>query len=136
MLVLYACTAVGLIGIAVAWWGASGTTDQLVQIPWVNLGVVGVIVLGLGNCSWLLAGRRAVGERRRQLLEGLSAAPSVVPRAEPPARNGTGPRPVWAPGMAHYHRADCQLALGKAAVAATVATHERRGRVPCGMCRP
>lgn len=136
MLILYVSTAIGLTTIAATWWAVSGTTDQLEQVPWVNVGVGGLIVLGTGNCFWLLAGRRAIGARRRLLLDELTAVPALPAAAEEQLANGAGPLPVWGAGMAHYHRPGCQLAVGKATVAASVASHERRGRIPCGMCRP
>lgn len=133
MLSLYAMAGVGFVALIVAWWGVSGTTRLSHQMMWVNVGAAGLLIVGAGNCLWLLAGRRAVGERRRLLLDRYEA---VGGELEPPHTNGSGPKPVTVTGMRHYHRPGCQLVEGKATSAASVAAHRRARRHPCGMCNP
>jgi hypothetical protein len=133
MFLLYGFSAVGLGLLLLAWWGVSGTATTTHQIVWVNVAVVSVMVLGTGNCMWLLSGRRAVGERRQRVLaafESVSVEPLEV--AGPVGED----RPVAANGMRHYHRAGCQLVRGKSATATTLSAHGRAGRQPCGMCQP
>jgi hypothetical protein len=139
--IVYVASFVGFALLAVAWWGASGTAKVSHQVPWVSVGAVALIVLGTGNVFWLLLGRRAVEERRRELLAPFAAlaerdtAADATEVAVEPTRTA-GPKPVAAPGMGHYHRASCQLVQGKGAKAATPAAHQRAGRQPCGMCQP
>ena len=133
MLLLYVFTAIGFTILLVAWWGVSGTARLSHQVPWVSLAGAGVIVLGTGNSFWLLIGRRAVADRRRQLLTAFEAAAPLPEGAQP---NGSGPQPVWSAGMQHYHRASCQLVQGKATSSDSLAAHRGAGRRPCGMCLP
>lgn len=131
--------AAGMIAVLVAWFGAAGSVVAESQVNWVLVGAGGIAVLGVGNCIWLLIGRRGVGLRRRIVLRPLAewtrcAEPSsgvlvdtLVWEAE---------RVVWAAGMSHYHRPDCQLVDGKDVVFGTIAQQDLAGRSPCGMCSP
>src|SRR5438067_13202899 len=67
-MVLYVGTAVGLLIIGIAWFGASSSVVVSSQVRWTNVGVGGLIVLGAGILAWVLAGRRAVGELRRHVI--------------------------------------------------------------------
>ena len=133
LVLLVATTSIGLAVLATGWWGVSGTARLSHQLPWLNLAVAGLIVLGAGNGLWLMAGRRAIATRRRHLLDAWAHVEVATLEVHP---NGSEPQPVWATGMTHYHRPTCQLVEGKGASAASVATHHRAGRQPCGMCRP
>ena len=120
-------------GLAVAWWGMSGTARTGGQITWLNVGVAAVVVGGLGNMTWLLQGRRALAVRRRELLATVPLRGNVDP-----ATNSVDPDAarVWVRGTSRYHRPDCAAVVGKDVERATVARHERRGRRPCGLCSP
>jgi hypothetical protein len=138
--ILNVCAAVGFGLIVVSWWGTSGTALFKEQVMWLNVGGAGLIVLGIGNCSWLLSGRRALGARRRNLLDGFADVREPTPMATG-ASDGADPldrvdAPVWGTGMRHYHRPDCQLVFGKRVEEASRNAHARAGRVPCGMCQP
>jgi hypothetical protein len=136
MLVLYGAVVVGFALVAVAWWGASGTARITSQVGWLNLGTVGVMLIGTGNCFWLLLGRRAIGDRRSRLLASFAAAgvPSTT-ETEVQARADSEDLVAGA-GMRRYHRVDCQLVRRKPVVPATRAEHEAEGRAACGMCQP
>jgi hypothetical protein len=60
----------GLAAIVSGWIWASGHQLLADQFPAANLTVVGLIVAGAGNISWLLSGRRAIG-RAKLALFGL-----------------------------------------------------------------
>jgi hypothetical protein len=132
VLALCAFTGIGFVTLFVAWWGVSGTAEISAQVTWINGGVGGLLVLGTGNCIWLLAGRRALGERCGWLLGHLGQLPVGASVQD----NGAAPEVVSAPGMAHYHRPDCQLVIGKRATPESAAERRRHGRRPCGMCCP
>lgn len=57
----------GLVLLAVAWSGASGQDTVGPQIPFVNLGVGGVILAGTANALYLMNARKAIRERRIEL---------------------------------------------------------------------
>jgi hypothetical protein len=118
-------------GLAVAWWGISGTARLSTQITWLNVGVVAVVVGGLGNMTWLLQGRRALAIRRRALLASIPVAElRTAPVAYP---DDDGVR-MAVPGTTRYHRSGCAAIAGKDVKAMSTAKHERAGRRPCGLC--
>jgi hypothetical protein len=129
----------GLVGLALVATGAYVSSHESVlqdQIPWINLAVVGALVLGVACTVVLLRGRRAVAERRAFLLP---FAPGEVTQdvAQLLSRLGESRvlRPtagdvglVTAAGMRFAHRATCPLVVGKSIVPAT-STQPR-----CGVC--
>jgi hypothetical protein len=103
--------ALGLLGaalIVVAYLGSADEAHLEDQLGWVNLGVVGLLVAGVGAGALLLAGRRAVGLRRLRLLH--DPAPRAV-QASP--TSDRVPLLVWLPGSSLVHRPECQLVRGK-----------------------
>jgi hypothetical protein len=135
LVLLYLVNLAGLILILVAWFEASGDLTIRAQIPWVNVGVAGIIVAGAGNLLWLLTGRRAVGELRRRLtvrLPGAGSAASSV-RAQPDMELGVF---VAGTGMTRYHRPDCPFVEGKRVTVASEDGHLSAGRVACDVCIP
>ena len=118
-------------GLAVAWWGISGTTRLSSEITWLNVAVTAVVVGGLGNMTWLLQGRRALAIRRRALLERL---PVPDLRTPPVAYREPDDARVTVPGTTRHHRPSCPAVAGKPVEAMSVAKHERAGRRPCGLC--
>ncbi|MGH9035735.1 MAG: hypothetical protein ACRD0O_08215 [Acidimicrobiia bacterium] len=131
--VLRAVVAVGVAAVllVVAWVGASDTTQVDTQLRWLNLGLVGILLVGAATAVTTLDGRRAVGIRRQQLLpdEPKTAAATDV------LSNGTEPI-VSVARMRRYHRTSCPLVAGKPAQAAEVAVHRQAGLEPCGICEP
>jgi hypothetical protein len=132
LLGLWASIVAGAVLLLVSWWGASASAEQSRQVFWIDIGVVGVIVAGVGIAAWLLTGRRAIGERRVALLPTRAATPSAAVR---PASAGKEEL-VSAPGLTRYHRAGCPMVVGKATRTATDAGHRAAGLEPCGICRP
>jgi hypothetical protein len=116
LLALIATTGLGLAAIVTAWYGASGRGVFADQVPWLNHAVGGAIVAGLGNCAWLLRGRRSVGELRRSLLvaapvaDDVSAPSFSVEVAPAPAVSAAW---VQAKGMRKVHRPSCPMVVGK-----------------------
>jgi hypothetical protein len=119
----------------VCWYSAGGDYTFDSQKTAMNLAIVTVVVVNLAGGSLLLAGRRAVGNRRTQLLRDVPAALSrgrIGSGADPSARALL----VGGPGLTHYHRTNCQMATGRDWPDASRQTHEQDGRKPCGVCRP
>jgi hypothetical protein len=137
---------VGLGGIvvAVAWYVAAGEATFSQQVGPIDAALAGLVLTGLGNVTWLLHGRRALGERRRLLLPDVAAAATtrvaVTARrvAGDPSPTGTVEEVFLAgEGMERYHRPDCAMAAGRTGWStATRHNHEAAGRRPCGVCRP
>lgn len=67
-LVVAVLNAAGFAAILGGWAWASDQTIIGDQFPAANLTVVGLIVAGAGNISWLLSGRRAVGRAKLALF--------------------------------------------------------------------
>lgn len=120
-----------LAGLAVAWWGISGTARLSTQITWLNVAVASIVVGGLGNMTWLLQGRRALALRRRELLGRI---PVDALRTPPPAYPEPRQQRLAVPGTSRHHAPGCPAIAGKSAKAMSVAAHERAGRRPCGIC--
>jgi hypothetical protein len=102
----------GLLGavlIVVAYLGAADEARLDDQFGWLNLGVVGLLVAGVGAGALLLAGRRAIGLRRLRLLRDAASSTNAAPIA----RGDHDPSLVWLPGSSLVHRLDCQLVRGK-----------------------
>jgi len=147
--------AVGLGGIvvAVSWYICAGEVSFGSQVGPTDAAVAGLLVAGMGNVSWLLKGRRALGERRRALLpdvslvsDATSGAGGKAPQSEEVAQ--TDPRGldpvlnelelcVGGEGMERFHRPECALTSGRHDwKALSRGEHEAAGRRPCGVCRP
>jgi hypothetical protein len=123
--------AVGLIFIG--WWGSSDTASLSRQVLWLNVGVAGAIVGSAGIMAWLLAGRRAVGKRRRRVLPDVAVYETAVAASQDTPNDAV----VAGPRMTRYHRASCMLVARKPAVRRV----ERKiggtkAMRPCGVCRP
>lgn len=121
---------VGLVGTLlafVAWTQARGDDLLSDQIVWMSVAVIGLVVAAYGNVSWLLRARHAVISRRERLL------PLDVPSTR------VGPSLcddvlVAGPGLRRYHRASCQLAVGKGWPNLDEARVDTTVLEPCGVC--
>ncbi len=140
---LLAVDALAFVALLIAWFGTSGTALPARGAGYVVVGIGGLIVLGLTNAMWLLAGRRAIGERRAEVLTGIEAllpnqllvAPSTPEiKLEAPVA-GVHDLFVAVPGATRFHLPNCQLALGKQVECATAEEHTASGRLPCGVCQ-
>jgi hypothetical protein len=135
LVVVYVVNLTGLLLIVVAWIEVSGQLTLRAQIPWVDVGVAGIIVAGAGNVLWMLTGRRAVGEMRRGLTVHLPAAGQAtfeddgLPRA-------ASDQFVAGRRMSHYHRAECPLVEGKRVTLDSHEGHLSAARVACDVCIP
>jgi len=131
---------VALVMCIVGWYLASEDATMGKQIGPANLAVGGLIVAGVGHVSWLLSGRRAVGERRRVLLGEPAAATVSVSEDVDVTREMSVPGGaddlIAGEGLRYYHRADCTLAGSRDWPSAGRGEMEAAGRQPCGVCRP
>jgi len=123
----------GAVLLAAGWYQASGEVTYSDQVPGLGLALGGVISAALAAAVLLLGGRRAVHRRQVAALERVWALPSPSPTHTP---GSDGATLVAGAGLRRFHRAECELAQGRAWVGAARAIHEREGREPCGMCRP
>jgi hypothetical protein len=120
------------------WYLAAGETNYNRQLGPANLAVAGLIVAEAANVWWFVRGRRAVGERRRQLLgepidrPGTTAGTVSAHAAPVPGTMVT----VAGEGMRHYHRPECPLAAGRDWPQLSVEESLTDGRTPCGVCQP
>ncbi len=136
LLAVLATTAVGLVVIAAGWIGVSGAVAPHKQMVWLDVAAAGVLVAGVGNGLWLLAGRRALGERRRRITAAIAGDDAPATHAAVILEVEQSDRLVAAQKMTRYHRDDCILVGDKPVRAATREAHERAGRGPCGVCAP
>lgn len=119
--------ALGCVVWAIGWFAVSGKPALEDQIAPMNIAVVGFVVAGGGYANWFLAGRRAVGARRRSLLTLAATVPSLAPVAVSDGYVGS---------ERLFHRPGCAMADGRSWPVRSRAEQEHAGRVPCGMCRP
>ena len=130
-----ALLVVGAVVLFVGWWGISGTTARADQYGWLNIAIAGVIVIGVANCAWLIAGRRRLAARAAGVymrIERRTVA-AVTPNG---SESSVRPTLLAGTGMRHYHREDCDYVQGKKVTRRTLGRHEREGRRPCPVCRP
>lgn len=66
--ILLALNAVGALAIVGAWVWSSGRTLLDDQIPATALAVAGLVVAGLANIGWLLAGRKGLARIKLRLF--------------------------------------------------------------------
>jgi hypothetical protein len=136
---------VGGFVIIAGWLGTSGTSRLSVQFNWTSLAVLGFLLASIGNGSWLLSGRRAVGARLAELTAELheeladDSADGLLPdvSASVPAQaRHSGDSLVAVPGTERYHSEACVLVRGKDAVARDLDKHVAEGLRPCELCQP
>lgn len=118
---------IGAIVWFVGWYQVSERAAMDEQIAPMNLAIVGLLIIGAGQASWFLAGRRAVGARRRVLL-GATAKPSPVTLV--------AVSDLFAGRERLYHRLDCAMLTDRDWAPMPSAAHELQGRTPCGVCKP
>lgn len=134
--VMAGANLIGLIGLLVAWFGGSGTVDVGSQLAWLRLGIAAVVVAGVGNAQWILAGMRAIGQRRREVLTRAPRAALRPAVAVVGSQAGSADELVSGPQMTRYHRPECPAATGRRVEAAPLESHLDESRRPCGICRP
>jgi hypothetical protein len=127
--------AAGLIGVAVAWYGASAQADWPDTLPWASLGAAAVTVAMLGLVAWLMAALRRVRRLRREVMPWLEAAVST-PGITATVRTARGADFVTVGGMTRFHRPGCPLVAGKPVRPLTIEDARISALGPCGVCGP
>jgi hypothetical protein len=125
-LVLTNTAALGLV--LVGWAQAAGTHTLTTALMWLNVGLVGLGLAGVGNGLWLLRGRRAVTLASRAVV-GHLPAPAAIATA--PATDV-----IATDGTRRYHRPGCPLVAGRPFRHGAVRRFEGEGRTACEACRP
>jgi hypothetical protein len=125
--------ALGWLAMVVGWYQAAGRLRVEDQVAWAVLSVAGTTAVGLVTVLLVLAGRRAVEQRLRGVLDAVAENRQSTARA---VASDTAAALVASDGMARYHRPSCRLTHGKPVRHSERAAHEAAGRRPCGVCRP
>ena len=68
------CNVAGIVLVVVAWVATSGQPANAAQIPYVNLGIGGVILAGAGDLVLLVGTRRLLRQRIWRLTASLQRA--------------------------------------------------------------
>ncbi|HZI39856.1 MAG TPA: hypothetical protein VFF24_16275 [Acidimicrobiia bacterium] len=74
-----ACVAGNLIAaliVTAAWIGASGATTLRAQVPYLNLGVIGLLVAAFANATLLAQAQRDIDARTRRVLGRFDPGPT------------------------------------------------------------
>ena len=100
-------------------------------MPFLDLGIAGLLVATVGGVRWLAAGFKTVRVRKAAAVALVRSRFGSV-EASGPADRSDGF--VAAARMTRYHRPGCSLVAGKDVSAATLAEHSAAGRRPCGVC--
>ena len=147
LLRVYTANGLGIVLLGVGWFGASGSVHGTQQVQWAALAVLGTVIAGAANGTWITVGRRAIATRRSAVQTGLAAVvqsivdlhadhPVVRPGVVSGVVSGVAAPASSAVGLAGsrlWHLADCQLVLGKTALV-PLAARQQADRSPCGMC--
>jgi hypothetical protein len=123
---------VGLAGLALTWYGASGRADWADELPWVCAAVAATTVAVLGLVGWLLAGLRRVRRLRREVLPLVQAAATRRQAANTATAPSAVDGFVAAPGMTRFHLPTCPLTTGKPVHPVRNGDADRLA--PCGVC--
>ena len=134
---------IGVIALALGWYGVSGESVVAKQIPYLaSGGLAGLACIVLGSRLLLIEDlRRDSGrlDRLETMVTELHAvlltrAGATVP--EQPAATATMVSVV--PGGTTFHRSDCVMLEGRADEPARmrVSTATKRGLPPCPLCEP
>jgi hypothetical protein len=132
-LALVRSMGLSIAGIATAWIGCSTTADLVTQTRWLAVGGGALILGGWAMTRWLVLGFREVRSARAALPPRLSGL------AHPDAGSlfRAAPTRLYAPaGARHFHRAECQLVVGKKLDQRTLRTFVKQGLSACGVCGP
>ena len=130
----FGLAALGWLAMVVGWYQAAGRLRVEDQVAWAVLSVAGTMAVGLVTVLLVLAGRSAVEQRLRGVLDAVAEdRAATLARA---VTSETAAALVAADGMARYHRPSCRLTHGKPVRPSKRAAHEAAGRRPCGVCRP
>lgn len=128
-------SGIGVTLLVAGWIQVRNESAYAEQVGGINMAVAGALVAGAGAIPMLLAGRRAVADRRLAILGDLRHMPVVATVARA-SDDSTSWNLVGGEGLRHFHRAGCTMAQGRNWSAASRSEHERAGRVACGVCRP
>jgi hypothetical protein len=126
-------TALGAGLLGASYLGVSAEVHLKDQVPFLDLGIAGLLVGTIGGVRWLAAVLKSVRVRK------AAALALVRSRFVPAGTVGlVGPTEglVAAARMTRYHLAGCPLVAGKDVSAATLGEHSAAGRRPCGVCTP
>jgi hypothetical protein len=124
-------TALGAALLGASYVGVSAEVHLKDQVPFLDLGVTGLLVAAVGGVRWLAAGIKAVRVRKATVL-GLVRSRFGSVEATGPA--GPSDDFVATARMTRYHRPSCSLVAGKDVRAATLSEHSAAERRPCGVC--
>jgi hypothetical protein len=132
---------VGLALILVGAFQASRAHDERGGLTWLNVALLGLLVAGVSNGSWLFAGRSMVTSAVQEVV--LHAGPGAlragtISRRQRPAST-PGPlahRLVAVGGSARFHSAACPFVADRPVLTASRREHERAGRSACEVCEP
>lgn len=128
---LVAGNALGAALVLVGWL-QSATAEPVVRtrLTWLAVAIAGLAVAGVVNGLWMAsvrarvrAGRELAVAEVARLVAGTAPAPAAGPDVVVAGR-----------GMTRYHRADCELARGKAAKALSRRQRGTTRLQPCEVC--
>jgi hypothetical protein len=134
-LVLGLLTGLGLIGLAVAWYGVSGEPTYGDQIPWLVLAVLSLVLGGIGAVYFLTVGAGVVHKAMRESSRAMRTELVVEPEQEA-APVAVAGEYVTSPRMTRVHRHDCPQVRGKAVQPVAATEIAQLGLQACGVCSP
>jgi hypothetical protein len=134
MLFWQVLTAVTGLALIIAWYSVSGKSVFDDQKTGIDIAIAVLIISCALDALFILAGRRAVGARREQLLASVPVIPRRRGTANASASDLAGL--VAGDGLTRYHRASCQFADGRDWPTASLAEHQAASRTACGVCAP
>ena len=131
-------TAAGFLLIAIGWNGAAGVDYVQGQLPYlISGGVAGLGLIGLGLMLAIVQELRRTHAETAARLDALTALIAADRRVDlGPSGVPTDGSAVVA-GTSVFHQADCRLVESGAALQTMGGDDaQRRGLLPCRVCRP
>jgi hypothetical protein len=132
-------SSIGVVAIAVCWYGSSGEPNFHRQIVWLAGGVGGLVVAGFGMVGWLLAGLRNVHRETFELMdvirvERLHHSPAIDGFDSEDDVSDAVDGYVIGAAMTRVHRGSCPLVKGKSVGPISETDIARLDLAKCGVC--
>ena len=125
-------SVVGALVVFAGWFILSSRDTLASEIPGLDIAIVGVLLFGYAQASFVLRGYRIVEDRSVSLFR---TARSERPTPEPRDTNGTSGDLVAVDGLRYFHRPSCPLVKGKAHRSLTLPVRSGEHRA-CPVCQP
>jgi hypothetical protein len=125
-------SVVGALVVFAGWFILSSRDTFASEIPGLDVAIVGVLLFGYAQASFVLRGYRIIEHRSVSLFRAARSGRSAL---DPRDTNGTSGDLVAVDGLRYFHRPSCPLVQGKAHRSLTLPLRSGEHRA-CPVCQP